>query len=125
MEKVWRVYTRYFRSTLETILRKYESLDNIKILRCYSNEPCEYFPNHTDVQKTYVSWWKYRRENMEGIDVESLIKDLKIREVVLCPPNSHHHVIIIKDIACRFPLKNIYHISKKLVKLSLNIVNFY
>ena len=88
------------RSALENIFGIFEGLSGIKIPRCYSNEPCEYFPNHTDVQKTYVSWWKYRRENMDGIDVESLIKDLRIREAVLYPPNSHHHVIIIKDIAC-------------------------
>ncbi len=42
------------RSVLENIFRRLEGLGGIKILKCYSNEPCEYFPNHTDVPKIYI-----------------------------------------------------------------------
>jgi hypothetical protein len=90
----------------EKLLKMYEIWGRVKIPRCYSGEPCEYFSSDDLNLRYYTEEWNCRRwrYNKDGIDVQSLIADIRKHYHIYRP---HMHVLITGDIARDFDCKEI------------------
>jgi len=88
--------------TLESIFRMIEGVSEVTIPRCYSNESCKYFPPHDHTLQSYIIRWEQHNERngVRGVDVLSLIRDIRRYDYIRYPINSHHHIIVIYPPAC-------------------------
>jgi hypothetical protein len=110
------------KSSLEYILRMFEDWLGSPIPRCYSDESCEQFPNHTEIVENYINDQKCEKRE-DWIDAPFIVADMRKWHWMRYRP--HHDIIITGyvayDVAYDFSCNGRYIISG----VTWPIVNIY